>query len=213
MEISHNYYHSNGDYNDKYLNHEDDVVLPELSPDRPSCQDLAIEGERLSKQGDYAEAIPVLEAAIETGTCDMQLLSVLWSLLGNAHFYQGDYETAIKCHSHDLAICCETNDEKSKAQAYCNLGISQRKSGFLKKAKLCYESYLELCEQLEDRRSISKANHNLGDLHLTLGKLKIQRDGGMENSPEGRDDLASASMYIEKHLEFVQDHGSRLVRD
>ena len=193
----------------------------------PSCQDLAIKGEGLSKQGEYCEAIPVLEAALESGTEDLQLSSVLWSLLGNAHFYQGDYETAITCHSHDLAICCETCDEKSKAQAYCNLGIAHRKSGismtyyntlilfyrliigYLRKAKLCYESYLEICEQLEDRRSISKANHNLGDLHLTLGRLKLQRDGGLENSPEGRDDLSEAAMYFEKHLEYIQDQGSK----
>lgn len=95
----------------------------------PTCHELAIEGESLTKQGEHEEAIPVLEAALETGTEDPQLLSVLWSLLGNAHFYQGDYETAAVCHAHDLAICCETGDEKSKAQAYCNLGIANRKSG------------------------------------------------------------------------------------
>lgn len=96
---------------------------------KPSCQELAMQGEKLSKEGDYSEAIPVLEAALESGTEDLQLASVLWSLLGNAHFYQGDYNTAIVCHSHDLSICCETCDEKSKAQAYCNLGIAHRKSG------------------------------------------------------------------------------------
>lgn len=81
--------------------------------------------------------------------------------------------------------------------------------GYLERAKLCYESYLEICELLEDRRSISKANHNLGDLHLTLGRLKLQRDGKLENSPEGRDHLSIAAMYFEKHLEYILDHGSR----
>lgn len=97
----------------------------------PSCQELAIEGERLTKQGEHSEAIPLLEAALEASTEgeDEQLLSVLWSLLGNAHFYTGDYKRATVCHTHDLAICSETKDKKSQAQAYCNLGIAYRKTG------------------------------------------------------------------------------------
>ena len=95
----------------------------------PTCQELAMEGETLTKQGDHREAIPLLESALELGSDDTQLHSVLWSLLGNAHFYLGDHEKAILCHSHDLAICCELQDEKSKAQAYCNLGIAHRKQG------------------------------------------------------------------------------------
>ena len=95
----------------------------------PSCQELAIEGERLTKQGEHREAIPLLEAALEAGTEDERLISVLWSLLGNAHFYLGNYKQATACHAHDLAVCCELADEKSQAQAYCNLGIAYRKTG------------------------------------------------------------------------------------
>lgn len=108
---------------------EEEIPLIATTQDGRSCHQLAMKGESLSKQGDYAEAIPVLEEALVADSDDAQLTSVLWSLLGNAHFYQADYETAITCHSHDLAICCESNDEKSKAQAYCNLGIAHRKSG------------------------------------------------------------------------------------
>ena len=95
----------------------------------PSCQELAIEGERLAKQGEHSEAIPLLEAALELGTDDERLVSVLWSLLGNAHFYLGNYKQAAACHMHDLAVSRESGDEKSKAQAYCNLGIAYRKTG------------------------------------------------------------------------------------
>lgn len=95
----------------------------------PSCQELAIEGERLAKQGEHREAIPLLEAALEAGTDDERLISVLWSLLGNAHFYLGNYKQASLCHTHDLAVSCETGDDKSQAQAYCNLGIAYRKTG------------------------------------------------------------------------------------
>ena len=97
--------------------------------ENPTCEELAMEGENLTKQGEYNEAIPLLEAALSMETDDSQLHSVLWSLLGNAHFYLGEFEKAIQCHSHDLAICCGLQDEKSKAQAYCNLGIAHRKQG------------------------------------------------------------------------------------
>ena len=173
--------------------------------EEPTCQELAIEGECLTKQGDYKEAIPMLESALKLGSNDPQLLSVLWSLLGNAHFYMGEYEKAAQCHEHDLAICSELGDERNQAQAYCNLGIANRKTGYLKRAKLCYERYLDICEKIEDSRSMSKASHNLGDLHLTLARLKLQRDKKLEESPEAKDHLEKAVTYFKKHLEYVQE--------
>ncbi len=107
----------------------------------PTCEELAMEGENLTKQGEYKEAIPLLEAALDMDSDDSQLHSVLWSLLGNAHFYLGEFEKAVMCHSHDLAICCGLQDEKSKAQAYCNLGIAHRKQGMMKSIITVLNSY------------------------------------------------------------------------
>ena len=178
----------------------------------PTCQELAIEGECLTKQGEHREAIPLLESALDLGTDDQQLMSVLWSLLGNAHFYLGNYEKAAMCHAHDLAICNELADEKNQAQAYCNLGIANRKTGYLQRAKLCYERYLDICDKLDDSRSKSKAHHNLGDLHLTLARLKLQRDNvKLEDSPEAKEHLQKAAEYLQKHLEFVQETQNRYV--
>ena len=175
----------------------------------PTCQELAIEGECLTKEGNHKEAVPLLESALELGTEDLQLLSVLWSLLGNAHFYLGDYEKAALCHQHDLAICNELGDERNQAQAYCNLGIANRKTGYLQRAKLCYERYLDICEKLDDGRSKSKAHHNLGDLHLTLAKLKLQRDHKLEHSPEAKEHLQQSANYFKKHLEHVQETNNK----
>ena len=136
-------------------------------------------------------------------------MSVLWSLLGNAHFYLGDYEKAAQCHAHDLAICNELGDERNQAQAYCNLGIANRKTGYLQRAKLCYEKYLDTCEKMDDGRSKSKAHHNLGDLHLTLARLKLQRDEKLEDSPETKEHLTQAAEYFEKHLEYVRETQNR----
>ena len=176
----------------------------------PTCQELAIEGESLTKQGEHKEAIPLLESALELGTDDLQLLSALWSLLGNAHFYLGNYDKAAQCHAHDLAICNELGDERNQAQAYCNLGIANRKTGYLQRAKLCYERYLDVCERIDDSRSKSKAHHNLGDLHLTLARLKLEREGStIDNCPEAKEHLQNAAEYFEKHLEYVKETRSK----
>ena len=177
--------------------------------DAPSCRDLALEGERLSKQGDYKQAIPLFESALEIGSDDLQLLSVLWSLLGNAHFFVGDYEKAVICHAHDLAVCDELGDDRSQAQAYCNLALANKKQGFVERARLCYERYLEACEKLEDARSRSKAYRSLGDLHLTLGRLKRQRDSKLEDSSEAREHLMKAAEYFEQHLEHAKEQQNR----
>lgn len=172
----------------------------------PTCQELAIEGESLTKQGEHKEAIPLLESALELGSEDPQLLSALWSLLGNAHFYLGHYDKAMLCHEHDLAICSELGDDRNQAQAYCNLGIANRKTGYLQRAKLCYERYLETCERLEDERSKSKAHHNLGDLHLTLARLKLERkNASVEDCSEATEHLKKAAEYFEAHLEYVKE--------
>ena len=42
-----------------------------------------------------------------------------------------------------------------------------------------------------------------------MGRLMLQRDGGLEKSPEGRDNLTTAAMYFEKHMEFVSEHGAK----
>ena len=77
---------------------------------------------------------------------------------------------------------------------------------------MCYESYLEICEQLEDCRSISKANYNIGDLHLTLGRLMLQKcNGRIEDSPDAREHFQMSAMYFEKHLEYVENNGSKYV--
>lgn len=175
----------------------------------PSSRDLALEGERLSKEGDYKRAISLFESALEMGTDDLQLMSVLWSLLGNAHFYLGDYEKAVLCHAHDLAICDELKDDRSHAQAYCNLAIANKKQGYVERARLCYERYLAVCEKLEDERSRSKAYRSLGDIHLTLGRLKLQRDSKSEDSCEARGHLMKAAEYFEQHLENTKEQQNR----
>lgn len=82
-------------------------------------------------------------------------------------------------------------------------------TGYLQRARACYERYLDISEKLEDSRSISKGNHNLGELHLTLARLKLQRDGRLEDSPEAKEHLNKAVEFLEKHLEYVNNSTSQ----
>ena len=69
-----------------------------------SCLELALEGERLCKLGDYGGGVSFFEAAIQVGTEDLQVLSAVYSQLGNAYFHLHDYTKALEFHHHDLTL-------------------------------------------------------------------------------------------------------------
>lgn len=69
-----------------------------------SCLELALEGERLCKVGDYRAGVSFFEAAIQVGTEDLQVLSAIYSQLGNAYFHLHDYAKALEFHRHDLTL-------------------------------------------------------------------------------------------------------------
>lgn len=66
--------------------------------------ELALEGERLCKVGDYRAGVSFFEAAIQVGTEDLQVLSAIYSQLGNAYFHLHDYAKALEFHRHDLTL-------------------------------------------------------------------------------------------------------------
>lgn len=69
-----------------------------------SCLDLALEGERLCKAGDYQAGVSMFESAIQVGTEDLQILSAIYSQLGNAYFHLQEYNKALEYHRHDLTL-------------------------------------------------------------------------------------------------------------
>ena len=69
-----------------------------------SCLELALEGERLCKVGDYRAGVSFFESAIQVGTEDLQILSAIYSQLGNAYFHLQEYGKALEYHHHDLTL-------------------------------------------------------------------------------------------------------------
>ncbi len=69
-----------------------------------SCLELALEGERLCKAGDFKDGTAFFEAAVQVGTDDLKTLSAIYSQLGNAYFYLKEYGKALEYHRHDLTL-------------------------------------------------------------------------------------------------------------
>lgn len=69
-----------------------------------SCLELALEGERLCKAGDFKGGTAFFEAAVQVGTEDLKTLSAIYSQLGNAYFYLKEYGKALEYHRHDLTL-------------------------------------------------------------------------------------------------------------
>lgn len=69
-----------------------------------SCLELALEGERLCKAGDFKGGTVFFEAAVQVGTEDLKTLSAIYSQLGNAYFYLKEYGKALEYHKHDLTL-------------------------------------------------------------------------------------------------------------
>lgn len=69
-----------------------------------SCLELALEGERLCKAGDFKAGVAFFEAAVQVGTEDLKTLSAIYSQLGNAYFYLKEYARALEYHKHDLLL-------------------------------------------------------------------------------------------------------------
>lgn len=69
-----------------------------------SCLELALEGERLCKAGDFKAGVAFFEAAVQVGTEDLKTLSAIYSQLGNAYFYLKEYGRALQFHRHDLLL-------------------------------------------------------------------------------------------------------------
>ncbi|CAG0902400.1 unnamed protein product [Cyprideis torosa] len=135
-----------------------------------TCLELALEGERLCKAGDCKSGVAFFEAAIQAGTDDLKTLSAVYSQLGNAYFYLGDYVKAMQYHKHDLTLARTLGDRLGEAKASGNLGNTLKVMGKFEEAILCCEKHLEISRELGDRIGEGRALYNLGNVYHAWGK-------------------------------------------
>lgn len=155
-----------------------------------SCLELALEGERLCKVGDFRAGVSFFEAAIQVGTEDLQVLSAIYSQLGNAYFHLHDYAKALEFHRHDLTLTrldlhakppklamyhyaipmliqCTLHrtigDLLGEAKASGNLGNTLKVLGRFDEAVVCCQRQLDIATDINDKvsgRSVDHAEHS-----------------------------------------------------
>ncbi|XP_012694906.1 G-protein-signaling modulator 2-like [Clupea harengus] len=175
-----------------------------------SCLELALEGERLCKVGDYGAGVSFFESAIQVGTEDLQILSAIYSQLGNAYFHLHDYSKALEYHRHDLTLTRAIGDELGEAKASGNLGNTLKILGRFDEAAVCCQRHLDISRMLNDKVGQARALYNYGNVYHAKGK-SICWSGmdPVEFPEEARIALNHAIEYYEANLSIVKELGDR----
>ncbi|XP_017472544.1 PREDICTED: G-protein-signaling modulator 2 [Rhagoletis zephyria] len=172
------------------------------------CLELALEGERLCKAGDCRAGVAFFQAAIQAGTNDLRTLSAIYSQLGNAYFYLGDYAKAMQYHKLDLTLARTMNDKLGEAKSSGNLGNTLKVMGRFNEAAICCDRHLTLARQLGDKLSEGRALYNLGNVYHAKGKHMGQGNLG-DYGDDVRDALSKAVDFYQENLKLMRELGDR----
>ncbi|XP_013883316.1 G-protein-signaling modulator 2 [Austrofundulus limnaeus] len=173
-----------------------------------SCLDLALEGERLCKTGDYRSGVCFFESAIQVGTEDLQILSAIYSQLGNAYFHLQEYTKALEYHRHDLTLTRTIGDELGEAKASGNLGNTLKLLGRYDEAVVCCQRHLDITRAMYDKVGQARALYNFGNVYHAKGKSICWSGGEPGEFPEeARTALRKAAQYYEANLCVVKELG------
>ncbi|XP_068604483.1 G-protein-signaling modulator 2 [Brachionichthys hirsutus] len=175
-----------------------------------SCLELALEGERLCKVADYRAGVSFFEAAIQVGTEDLQVLSAIYSQLGNAYFHLHDYARALEFHRHDLTLTRTVGDLLGEAKASGNLGNTLKVLGRFEEAVVCCQRHLDLARDIDDKVGQARALYNFGNVHHAKGKSICWSGAEPGDFPEEvMAALRKAAEFYEENLAIVKELGDR----
>lgn len=171
------------------------------------CLELALEGERLCKAGDCKSGVAFFQAAIQVGTDDLRILSAIYSQLGNAYFYLGDYVKAMQYHKEDLTLARKMGDKLGEAKSSGNLGNTLKVMGKFDEAMICCKRHLEISREIGDKLSEGRALYNLGNVYHAKGKQagRVGHQDPGEFSEDVRQCLQQAVRYYEENLELMKE--------
>ncbi|XP_072344846.1 G-protein-signaling modulator 1-like isoform X2 [Scyliorhinus torazame] len=176
-----------------------------------SCLELALEGERLCKAGDFKAGVAFFEAAVQVGTEDLKTLSAIYSQLGNAYFYLKEYSKALEYHRHDLTLARTIGDRIGEAKASGNLGNTLKVLGSFDEAIACCQRHLEISREQKDKVGEARAQYNIGNVFHAKGKqlswLMVHDSGDLPD--EVKETLEKATEYYEMNLKIVKEFGDR----
>ncbi|XP_006789052.1 G-protein-signaling modulator 1b isoform X1 [Neolamprologus brichardi] len=176
-----------------------------------SCLELALEGERLCKAGDFKGGTAFFEAAVKVGTEDLKTLSAIYSQLGNAYFYFKEYGKALEYHRHDLTLARTIGDRIGEGKASGNLGNTLKVLGRFDEAAVCCQRHLDISQEQGDKVGEARALYNMGNVFHAKGKQQLwgctQEPGDLP--PDVRDTLQRATGFYEMNLCLVKELGDR----
>ncbi|MCJ8748406.1 hypothetical protein PDJAM_G00164450 [Pangasius djambal] len=176
-----------------------------------SCLELALEGERLCKAGDFKGGTAFFEAAVQVGTEDLKTLSAIYSQLGNAYFYLKEYGKALEYHRHDLTLARTIGDRIGEAKASGNLGNTLKVLGRYDEAVVCCQRHLDISQEQGDKVGEARALYNIGNVFHAKGKQQLwgcsQEPGDLPG--DVRDTLQRATAFYEMNLSLVKELGDR----
>lgn len=139
----------------------------------------------------------------------MRTLSAIYSQLGNAYFYLGDYPKAMQYHKLDLTLARSMSDRLGEAKSSGNLGNTLKVMGRFDEAALCCERHLTIARQLGDRLSEGRALYNLGNVYHAKGKQLGQKEGPGDYSEEVKESLLKAVDFYQQNLTLMREIGDR----
>lgn len=170
-----------------------------------TCLELALEGERLCKAGDFHSGVEYLSAAINVGTDDSRVLSAVYSQLGNASFYLGDYNKALQYHLLDLNTAKAAGDLLGEAKASGNLGNTLKMMGKFDQAVTNCERHLSISREKGDKIGEARALYNLGNVYHAKGKhiARASRQEPGELPSDVQDCLRKAIHCYEENLKLM----------
>uniref|UniRef100_A0A8C2XSQ3 G protein signaling modulator 1b n=1 Tax=Cyclopterus lumpus TaxID=8103 RepID=A0A8C2XSQ3_CYCLU len=176
-----------------------------------SCLELALEGERLCKAGDFKGGTAFFEAAVQVGTEDLKTLSAIYSQLGNAYFYLKEYGKALEYHKHDLTLARTIGDRIGEGKASGNLGNTLKVLGRFDEAVVCCQRHLDISQEQGDKVGEARALYNIGNVFHAQGKQQLW---GCTQDPgdlplDVRDTLQRATGFYEMNLCLVKELGDR----
>ncbi|XP_041705282.1 G-protein-signaling modulator 2 isoform X3 [Coregonus clupeaformis] len=175
-----------------------------------SCLELALEGERLCKVEDYRAGVSSFESAIQVGTEDLQILSAIYSQLGNAYFHLQEYSKALEYHCHDLTLTRTIGDELGEAKASGNLGNTLKVLGRFDEAVVCCQRHYDITRGMYDKVGQARALYNFGNVYYSKGKSICWTGAEPGEIPEeAKFALIKATEYYEFNLSIVKDLGDR----
>ncbi|XP_026574916.1 G-protein-signaling modulator 1 isoform X1 [Pseudonaja textilis] len=177
-----------------------------------SCLELALEGERACKAGDFPSGAAFFEHAVKVGTEDLKTLSAIYSQLGNAYFYLKDYAKALEYHKHDLTLARTIGDRIGEGKASGNLGNTLKVLGQFDEALVCCQRHLDISQEQGDKVGEARALYNIGNVYHAKGKEALwtlpQEEPG-QLPQEIQEALQKACEFYKRNLSLVKELADR----